>query len=64
MRKRGNYRTMRKATHLHIKKIHDDQDDYDDWASFALIIMITFVLTGSSWPKVLLEGVGLDDDHH
>jgi hypothetical protein len=30
MKERGNYRIMRKATHLYIKEIHDDQGDYDD----------------------------------
>jgi hypothetical protein len=62
MKERGNYGTMGKATHLYIKKIrvikvvkHDHFNrGWGGWARLAR----SPVLTGSSWPEVLLMGCG------
>jgi hypothetical protein len=48
MKERGNYGIMRKAVHLYIKEIHDDQGDHSGQGSFILISMISPNLIGSS----------------
>jgi hypothetical protein len=41
MKERGNYETMKEATLLSIKEIHDDQGDHNGWGSSILISMIS-----------------------
>jgi hypothetical protein len=52
MKERGNYETMKEATLLSIKGIHNDQSDHDDQSPFILINMITSILAGSSGSRI------------
>jgi hypothetical protein len=52
MKERGNYETMRKATHLYTKEIRGDRGDHGGRSPFVLISMITPVLAGSSGLRI------------